>query len=134
MIELISIGREDNSTYILYKLLEERTPEQSISHKEMPSLLEHTHFVKNHPYLCWYLIKTSPNMYVGSIYLTKNRELGIFIFEHHKGFGYAEKAITSLLEKYPGRILANINPKNEVSLKFFKRLGAKHIQSTFEIE
>ena len=36
-----------------------------------------------------------------------------------------------LMDKHPGPILANINPQNYASLKFFNRCGFKHIQETF---
>ena len=64
---------------VLYELLSERTPEQSISHKRMPPLAEHAAFVLDHMthqphYQAWYTIHTDE--VVGSIYLTHMREIG----------------------------------------------------------
>ena len=58
----------------LYELLKKR--EKTISHKILPSFKEHTHFVRNHPYRIWYLIK-SKNQFIGSVYLLNNNCLGI---------------------------------------------------------
>jgi len=121
----------------LYDLLLERTPEMNISHKTIPSLEEHCRFVRSLPYPHWYLIQMKetgrPMISVGSIYLTNRREVGIFIFRKHRRKGYAYEAMFQLLEKHPGGILANINPKNQASIKFFEGLGAKHIQNTYEL-
>ena len=121
----------------LYDLLLERTPEMNISHKTIPTLEEHCKFVRSLPYPFWYLIQLQipgrPMITVGSVYLTDRREMGIFIFKKHRRQGYARKAIELLLDKHPGDILANINPNNTRSIKFFEELGAKHIQNTYEI-
>lgn len=136
MIILAPIEDFHESSGILYQLLSERTPEQSISHKEMPNRDDHDYFVANHPYLCWYLIFSSDSgEVVGSIYLTKEREIGISIFKDHHRKGYATKAIRMLMKKHPGRFLANINPKNNASIGLFTSVfGAKHIQNTYEFE
>ena len=132
-MKLISIYDEVNSPEILYNLLGERTPEQSISHKEMPDWEDHVEFIKSRPYKAWYLIKADHG-YVGSIYLTKLREIGIFIFNEHQGRGWASEAIGLLKILYPGRFLANVNPDNLPSLKLFEKLGGDIIQVTFEVK
>ena len=49
--------------------------------------------------------------------------------------GIANKALELLVEKNPQeRYLANVNPKNSNSIKFFKKNNFKLIQYTFELE
>ena len=132
MINLIPIFQEKKSVLILYDLLKERTPEQSISHKKMPNLIEHTEFVRRHPYQAWYLIQSPEDGYVGSIYLTRRREIGVFVFNAFKGHGYGTHAIKEIMAKWPGKFFANVNPDNKDSMRFFSKLGDV-IQVTYEI-
>lgn len=133
MLKLIPIYQVDGRYKILYELLGERTPEQSISHKGMPSFEEHCEFVDSNPYPYWYFIHDEDGAgIVGSIYLTDSREIGISIFEQFRGNGYATKAIQGLIKHHPGRFLANINPANQASINLFKKFGARHIQNTYE--
>ena len=53
-VNLESIVPTTAQINILYSLLELR--KYTISHEKMPSLREHTDFVKGHPYRVWYLI------------------------------------------------------------------------------
>ncbi len=118
----------------LYDLLKERDPRANISHKTMPSFEKHVKFVMSKPYSKWYVIQTSENN-VGSIYLTANNEIGIFIKKEFHGNGIASNAIKLLFKKHPrSRYLANVNPKNKKSLRFFKNNGFNLIQHTYELE
>lgn len=119
---------------LLYKLLGEREPQQCISHKAMPTMDQHIAFFRSRPYIAWYLIEAGEGCIVGAAYLTHAREIGIFIFKDNQGKGYGSKAVAMLLERHPGRILANINPRNEASLRLFKKLGFTHIQETYANE
>ena len=115
---------------MLYALLKERTENQSISHKEMPSFDEHIAFIESRPYLYWYRIRNEDSC-VGAIYLTEKREIGIGIFKIFQRQGYATAAVNQLMKLHPGKFLANINPQNEYSIHLFKSLGFKHIQNTY---
>ena len=128
-MKLVPITREKRAIQLLYDLLLERTPEQSISHKAMPTLADHTAFVRSQPYQCWYLILLED--YVGSIYLSKQREIGVFIFKEHQGNGCATEAVDLLMGKWPGPFFANVAPTNPASQRFFEKLGFKHIQNTY---
>jgi len=131
---------------VLYDLLKERDPVANISHQKMPAEEEHCAFVRRMPYRHWYLIQDWPMTYedavfegktpewVGSIYLTNQREVGIAIFKQHQGKGYGTEAMKLMMEMHPGKFLANISPHNPDSVKFFKRFGAKLIQNTFLLE
>lgn len=133
MIYLKEVDR-DNKVHIdiLFKLLAERTPKQSISHKKMPSYGEHARFVKSDPYHVWYFIrKEDTQEVVGSVYLTRNNELGIFIFNKHQLKGYAQAAVMAVMANHEGPFFANINPANLASKAFFSELGFKFIQETY---
>lgn len=133
MIELRSVYRERDAVNFLYELLKERTPEQSISHRAMPTLQEHADFVRSKPYHAWYLL-VADNNWIGTCYLTNAGEIGIHIKDGERGQGYGAQAVSALMSKWPRkRYLANINPMNQPSIDFFVKLGAKHIQSTFQL-
>lgn len=114
----------------LYNLLMERKPWQSISHKRMPSFEEHKAFVQSNPYKVWYLILDGGNI-AGSIYLTRQNELGIFVYESSQGKGLATQAIKEVMSRHEGPFLANINPLNTASLELFTKLGFNKIQVTY---
>lgn len=118
---------------VLYALLGERTPEQAISHKAMPSFKEHLRFVSSRPYKAWYFIEHD-NTVVGSIYLTNANEIGIFIFQEFHGNSYAPMAIMNLTDMYPGPFYANVNPANVASINLFAKLGFKPLQNTYILE
>jgi len=132
MIKLESVYDNEDHFEILYNLLLEREVNQSISHKAMPTAHSHIEFVDSEPYLAWYFIQDGDHS-VGSVYLTHQREIGISVFKQYRGKGYGRKAMELLLLAHPGKFLANINPKNEASIRFFEGFGAKHIQNTYEI-
>jgi RimJ/RimL family protein N-acetyltransferase len=133
-LSLVNPDSEINCHY-LYGLLAERTPEQSISHKEMPTYEQHRAFVKSEPYAAWYLVlSTVGEPVVGAAYLSKQNEIGIAIFEKHRGKGYAKEAIEELMKLHDGPFLANINPNNWASRCLFDRLGFKFIQVTYSHE
>jgi len=128
-MKLVPVGRDKKSPEILYELLAERGPDESISHKEMPTWAEHLKFVRSNPYQCWYLIVVK-NIPVGACYISKQREIGISIFKCFRRQGYAKQAIQMLIDKWPGRFYANINPENGKSFDLFASLGFTTLQHT----
>jgi len=119
----------------LYKLLEERLPEENISHKEMPTFEYHSIFVKSKPYAQWFAIITDYDTMVGAAYISKNNEVGIQIFEKFKRRGFATDVLAQLIEISKAmeiNLYANINPKNEKSIKLFSKFGFNHIQNTYK--
>lgn len=132
-MKLVPVKNTIGQLVALYGLLKERTPEQSISHKTMPTFHEHCEFVRSDPYYAWYIIHDDDRQIIGTVYLTKGREIGVSIFEHRRGHGFGTEAVLKLMETHPGKFLANINPKNGPSIRFFEKLGFKHIQNTYEI-
>ncbi len=118
----------------LYNLLKERDPRVNISHKKIPNFAQHEKFVLSKPYSKWYIIQDSEKD-VGSIYLTKDNEIGIFLKKKIQGKGIGFNALKLLAEKNPRkRYLANVNPKNKKSIQFFKNNGFKLIQYTYKLE
>ena len=135
MIRLESVYRRKDAPEILYALMQEATPEQCISHKVMPEWKDHIKFIKSRPYNAWYIIHNHLNGWdVGMIYLSRQREIGIRIFKQYQRCGYGEAAIKILRRKFPGRMLANVNPKNSPSRAFFELMGCKLIQVTYELK
>lgn len=118
----------------LFNLLKERDPKNNISHKKMPTFTEHIKFVKSEPYSKWYIIELGKSK-VGSIYLSKNDEIGIFIKKQFQDGNIGQESLKKFMEMNPRkRYLANISPKNIRSQKFFKKNDFKLIQYTFELE
>lgn len=118
----------------LYELLKKRDPRANISHKKMPTYKKHVEFVKSKPYSKWQIIYYK-NQKAGSIYLTRQNEVGIFIKKTLQGKNIGKEALQMLMENNSRiRYLANVAPKNTKSIRFFKKNGFKLIQYTFEIE
>ena len=130
-IDLQKVKQKDLE--FLYELLAERKSKTFISHKIMPTWEEHVKFVKSKPYSKWYIINSGSKK-IGTILLTFENEVGIFIKKNiqHKGAGTF--ALKLLVKENPHlRYLANISPKNKESIKFFKKNDFKLIQYTYEI-
>ena len=73
-----------NDHTFLYELLKSRDPKTNISHKSMPSFKEHVKFVKSKPYNSWYIVIFEKSK-LGSVYLSKQNEIGIFILKEFRG-------------------------------------------------
>lgn len=136
---------------ITFRLLAEREPVESISHIKMPTMEEHSAFLRSSPYFAWYIIQTEDVMYpvlpivpVGACLITFNNEIGISIKKEYRRRGHAREALVMLLNLCPpqpakpgrraGHFIANINPNNEASIKLFTGLGARHIQNTYQFD
>ena len=129
-ISLKSVTNSD--VKFLFDLLKERDPRVNISHRKMPTYSQHTKFIKSKPYSKWYIILKSKQK-IGSIYLSKNDEIGIFLSKKFQGKNVGSFALNELMKKNPRkRFLANVNPKNKKSISFFKNNNFKLIQYTFE--
>ena len=130
-ISLKSVTNSD--VKFLFDLLKERDPRVNISHRKMPTYSQHTKFIKSKPYSKWYIILKSKQK-IGSIYLSKNDEIGIFLSKKFQGKNIGNFALNELMKKNPRkRFLANVNPKNKKSIQFFKNNKFKLIQYTFEL-
>jgi len=144
MIKLLDVYKARDPHVFLYKLLDERQPEQSISHAGMPTLEEHRKFVLSRPYRCWYIVQNGTGLWVGSVYATERNEIGIAILREFQRQGYARAAILEMMVEHaplpaiPGKRagcwLANVNPHNEPSGTLFRALDFKLLQHTYAFE
>lgn len=130
-MKLVDVYSEPEANDILWALLFHRPEVANISHRRMPTWQEHCAFVDSRPYQHWYLIDCGD--YVGGVYLSKQREIGIGVLQKHWGHGYGKSAILMLMEKHPGEFLANVAPANRVSIELFADLGFRHIQNTYRL-
>lgn len=123
----------ESDSKFLYDLLKNRDPITNISHKKMPTFKEHKVFLNSHPYTKWYIILFKKRK-VGSIYLSKQDEIGIFINKEFQSKEIGTKSLNLLMKKIPRkRYLANVSPQNKNSQKFFKNNDFKLIQYTYEL-
>lgn len=135
-MNLIDVYSRPDRATSLYKLLAERDETINISHKGMPCLADHVAFIESRPYQAWYFIENNDYELdiVGACYLTKQNEIGVFVFREYRGLGFGPKAVEAIIAEHgPGRYLANINPKNYVSAAVFQDLGFKLAQHTYEL-
>ena len=131
VVKLKIISKSDYR--FLYDLLMERDTRANISHKKMPTYNQHVSFVSAKPYSKWYVILYGASK-AGSIYLTSQNEIGIFIKKSFQNKQIGNIVLHKLIQKNPKkRYLANVNPQNKKSMRFFKNNGFKLIQYTFEL-
>lgn len=132
MLKLHDIGVSLSAISFLYGLLDERPAEANISHKTMPTFDEHRCFVESRPYKFWSLV-IDDGLPVGSVYLTKQNEIGVFIKKGSQRKGYGRDAVRLLMEKHPqDRFLANINQDNAASIALFEDVGFNLLQVTYK--
>lgn len=131
----VTLNPVTKSDYLfLFELLSQRDSRTNISHKKMPTFEEHVKFIKSKPYTKWYVIKNDAEK-IGSIYLSKQDEIGIFLKKQNQKKGIGTSALNLLIELNPkARYLANVNPKNNRSKMFFEKQGFELIQYTYELE
>lgn len=129
---LTSVYDFPEAALYLYALLVERPSEANISHRRLPTPAEHLAFVQSRPYFAWYIVHEGPTV-IGAVYLSKAREIGIFVLREHQGRGWAPKAIAALRKRHPGKCLANVSPENGRSKALFEALGGRLIQQTYEL-
>jgi GNAT superfamily N-acetyltransferase len=120
----------------LYRLLQERTASINISHRKLPPYYQHRAFWQSEPYPQVKIILLSEaylqSLPVGYWYLTAENEIGIFIRKPWHGQGIGTRVLRHILSRNRGkRLLANINPRNEGSIRLFSKAGFTHIQNTY---
>ena len=133
---LIRPVRSTTDAKFLFDLLQERDKRANISHKKIPTYASHVKFIESKPYKKWYIVimnDSGDKKKIGSIYLSKTDEIGIFVLKEFQEKNIGKFALSELIKKNPRkRYLANISPKNKKSLHFFENNGFKLIQYTFE--
>ena len=117
----------------LYELLSERKSYENISHKKLPTYVKHVKFVMSKPYSKWYIIYCATEK-IGSVYITKQDEIGIHFKEQNITNKIRSKVLKMIIRKNPrNRYLININPRNTSLRNFLKNEGFELIQHTYEI-
>ena len=129
-LKLLPINEKDYE--FLYKLLSERKQITFISHKKMPTYEEHVKFIESEPYSKWYIIQIDDKK-IGSIYLTKENEIGIHFFTQYEESKRFQNVIKEFFLKEPqDRFFMNVSPKNEQYIDLAKKLGFHLVQHTYE--
>lgn len=133
-LSLRAVGEDDEvQVRFLYELLKERPAAANISHTQMPTYEQHCAFVKRGPYACWHIVMMDDVM-AGSVYLTRNHEIGVHIHSSHRRLGLAHWAIKALMwQNGEQRYLANVAPGNAASHALFKKLSGTVIQHTYAV-
>ena len=136
VIVLKEVQKSDCS--FLYELLSERKSYENISHKKNPTYVKHVKFVMSKPYAKWYIIYYGKEK-IGSIYITKQDEVGIHFKEQLQANLKPKSALwlqvlKIMMKKNPrNRYLVNINPSNTGMKNFLKNAGFELIQYTYEV-
>ena len=98
----------------------------------MPTYEEHIKFVRSQPYSKWYIIEIDGER-VGSIYLTRQNEIGVHLFKMYEDEQRYQNIIKKLIaESTETRFFINISPRNELYINFAKKLGFNLKQYTYE--
>ena len=123
---------EETDYKFLYELLLQRKKIVNISHKKMPTYEEHVKFIASEPYSKWYIIQIDDKK-IGSIYLTKENEIGIHFFTQYEESERFQNVIKEFFLKEPqDRFVMNVSPKNEQYIDLAKKLGFHLVQHTYE--
>ena len=118
----------------LHNLLAQRNSIVNISHKRMPTWEEHVKFVKSKPYSKWYVIYNNDEK-IGSIYLSKQNEVGIHLLKKYENESiYLESIKKLMLLNLKIKFRVNVSPKNKNYIVLFKKLGFKMVQHTYELD
>lgn len=142
-VKLVDVYKARNPHVFLYRLLDERPPEASISHHGMPTMEEHRQFILSRPYRCWYIVQNGTGLWVGAVYATRQNEVGIAILREFQRQGYARAALRALMDEHSplptipgkraGRYIAHVAPENLPSHALFREIGGRLIQHTYEL-
>lgn len=118
----------------MYDMLDERNYTVIISFKK-PTYDDHINFLKNHPYIAWYLIEDD-GVLVGNIYLSDRYEWGQFIKKEYIGMGYGPRSIQELMKLHPAKYYyANVNPMNIHAIHNLReKYKGELIQHTYKVE
>lgn len=135
-IELNEVQSKDADK--LYALLLSR--DNNISNLVNPSKESHEQFVKNHPYVCWYLVSIDNDL--GTFYLQNDNSIGIninnvskFLVKHVLKYIYQnfkpKKAVPS---KIPSYFYVNTSCDNTNLHQILNDLSLKAIQTSFKLD
>ena len=129
----------DDQIKRLYELLNKRN--HVISHRSLPDFEKHRFFVKNHPYLHWFLVSDEINCF-GSFYLKKDNSIGLNLTEYKKEILAAcvnfirdnfspQAAESSMIPEY---FYINLSCSNKKGLATLQELGLTPLQISLRLE
>jgi len=138
--KIVQITNSLDHKKVLYDLFLQRPSQNKISAKDTLTYEEHKKFVESHPYRYWFLIKIKAS-YVGTVYVTYDNHLGIFLKEDfHDLF---EAVISYILNNFdplpalpssrPSGFNINVSANDNEYLKKLARLGISPYQLTFKL-
>ena len=131
-IILKSVTTSDSE--FLFHLLQKRDSKVNISHKKMPTYNQHIKFLKSKPYSKWYIIILEKQK-IGSIYLSKQNEIGIFLMKSWDVDDIRLESLITLMKKNPRkRYLANVNPNNKKLISFWKKNNFSLVSYSYELD
>lgn len=131
-IILKSVTTSDSE--FLFHLLQKRDSKVNISHKKMPTYNQHIKFLKSKPYSKWYIIILEKQK-IGSIYLSKQNEIGIFLMKSWNVDDIRLESLIILMKKNPRkRYLANVNPNNKKLISFWKKNNFSLVSYSYELD
>ena len=131
-IDLKPVDKSD--IRFLYNQLKERDSKINISHKKMPKFEDHSKFVLSKPYSKWYIIILEKQK-IGSIYLSKQNEIGIFLMKSWNVDDIRLESLIILMKKNPRkRYLANVNPNNKKLISFWKKNNFSLVSYSYELD
>ena len=128
----------DQQIEILYQLLSKRA--YSISHTSMPAYNDHKNFVKNHPYLDWFIVKSDQD-YLGSFYIKHDNSIGLNLtvinieivsasIDFIKNCFRPLESQASMVSKY---FYVNVSASNEELIAVMRSLDTSQIQISFKL-
>jgi RimJ/RimL family protein N-acetyltransferase len=119
---------------MLYEMMTERLdePHTNISHLSVPSWVDHMAFMRTGPYMAWFIV-LKDGCCAGSTYLTRRREIGLYLRKDFRGRGIGREVVAEMRARFPGPILANVNPLNADACQFWDRMGGKLLQVTYAL-
>ena len=98
----------------------------------MPTFTEHKQFVKSKPYSYWYIIKLSRKK-IGTIYLSKNNEIGFFIKKEYQNKGIASEALKLFWKRIDDPI-DNSEKSDKISNQIMKKYVPMVREALEEVE
>lgn len=128
----------DNQIDELYGLLKSR--KFSISHKNVPSKIEHHDFICDHPYVVWYLLYKNSSL-IGSVYIQFDNSIGLNLIEYYEEdvltvINYIKNyhdPLPSIKSIRRGEFFLNIASENTSLIAIMKNLKKSEIQRSFII-
>ena len=107
----------------------------------MPTLKEHTDFVKNHPYRKWYLIKKG-SLSEGSMYIQNDNTISINLIKVN--FSIVKKALDFIFENHSplegipsvrsSQFNLNVPPSNEALIDCLRSYGSELVEMRYVIK